>query len=280
MRELARRWLLARAYDDQVVLITGAASGMGRHMVHLLATWGATVLACDRDTAGLESLRAELPVHLRVELHPLDVTDRDAFRVLALDAVGRLGRIDTLINGAGVAMSSPLDQVEPADWRRILDVNLLGCVHGIEAVAPAMRARGRGTIINLASVYGLFPMPLHHAYVASKHALVGLSLSLRAELGRHGVRVVTVCPGYIDTPIWSSEVRGMDPARAKASIPWRAMPAREAALRILQAGRANEALCVFPLHARMLHRLQQLAPGLVARASGRLIDRALNPRST
>jgi NADP-dependent 3-hydroxy acid dehydrogenase YdfG len=121
-----------------------------------------------------------------------------------------------MINNAGIAVGGATDALELADWRRVLDVNLAGVIHGVHAVYPRMVRRRAGHIVNLASVAGLAPYPLALPYTTSKHAVVGLSQALRAEAARHGVRVSVACPGRS--------------ARRSGSAPRCAATSREAAL--------------------------------------------------
>jgi NAD(P)-dependent dehydrogenase (short-subunit alcohol dehydrogenase family) len=131
----------------------------------------------------------------------LDVRDPASFRRVALEVRRRSGRIDFLFNNAGIAVGGPVATYTQADWDDVIDVNLRGVTHGIQAVYPAMIAQGSGHIVNTASMAGLVATPSEGSYVATKHAVVGLTRSLRAEAARHGVRASVLCPGAIRTPI-------------------------------------------------------------------------------
>ncbi len=193
-----------------------------------------------------------------------------AVEELARDTFEREERIDFWINNAGVAVGGATDELELADWRRVLEVNLAGVIHGVHAVYPRMLAQGSGHIVNVASVAGLAPYPLALPYTTSKHAVVGLSQALRAEARGLGVRVSVACPGKIETPIWeTSEVRGRlgsKRARLLALLP-SAMSAERCAQVILDGVAKNRGLIVITREARAAFWLNRLSPTLAATLS-------------
>ncbi len=194
----------------KIAVVTGAGSGIGAALCMALARRGARVVATDLD----ESTVAEVCTAIRISggdaLHaPLDVTSAEAVEALAATTQQRTGRIDLWINNAGIAIGGATNEISLADWRRVLDVNLAGVIHGVHAAYPRMVAQRSGHICNIASAAGLAPYPFALPYATSKHAVVGLSQALRAEARGHGVRVSVACPGMVRTPIWnSSPVRG------------------------------------------------------------------------
>lgn len=195
-------------FRGRLAVITGAASGIGAALCSELARRGARVIAADIDDAGAAATCAAIRIvggdasHVR-----LDVTSADEVEQLAA-SVDEAG-LALWINNAGVAIGGATDELALADWKRVLDVNLIGVIHGVHAVYPRMVRRRAGHIVNIASVAGLAPYPFALPYTTSKHAVVGLSQALRAEARSHGVRVSVACPGVIRTPIWErSEVRG------------------------------------------------------------------------
>lgn len=190
---------------DRVALVTGAASGIGRGLVEVLAARGARVVVTDRDAAGAETVAAAInATGGRAWASALDVTDAEAFSAVVERVVEREGRIDLLINNAGVGLAGEVRDMSLADWGLVLDVNVRGVVHGIAAAYPRMIEQGGGQIVNVASGAGLLPRPGMTAYAASKHAIVGLSTSLRAEAAPLGVRVNVACPGHVGTNILNS----------------------------------------------------------------------------
>ncbi|HJQ23648.1 MAG TPA: SDR family oxidoreductase [Blastocatellia bacterium] len=196
---------MPREIHDQIVVITGASSGIGRTTARMFAEHGARVVVGSRNAEALGSLVKQITESggLAYAL-PTDVTDRAQVERLAEMALNYFGRIDTWVNNAGVSMYATFDKMTDAEIRRIMEVNFMGTVHGIQAALPVMRAHGGGTIINVASVAGKRAIPLQSVYSASKYAIVGLGEALRAELLDEPaeVHVCTVCPPSIDTPFF------------------------------------------------------------------------------
>lgn len=189
-------------YQDKIVFITGGASGIGRELAQQLATYGSTVLVADRDFTAAEQVCAALTSNgSNAHAFSLDVRDRQAFTQLAAEVGERFGRIDILFNNAGIAIGGPAYEYTPQDWEDIIDVNLRGVIHGIDAVYPLMRKQGFGQIVNTASVAALFPNVLTISYSATKAAVNALSMTLRIEAKPFGIKVNTLCPGPVTTPI-------------------------------------------------------------------------------
>lgn len=186
-----------------VVVVTGAASGIGRATALRLARAGATVHACDVAEEGLRSLQAEVGgAGGALRAHVVDVTDAAAVDALAETVFAEHGAVDMLHNNAGIGIAGPVDALQLADWRRTIEVNLMGVVHGVTAFVPRMLAQGRpGHVVNTSSSAGLMGFPFLVPYSTSKFGVLGMSLAMDAELRSRGVRVSAVCPGVIDTPI-------------------------------------------------------------------------------
>jgi len=185
-------------------LITGASTGIGRASTLRLARSGWTVLAGVRDAAAGEQLRAQVPPG-RVVPVELDVTD--AAQVTAAAALvsdgagGEAGRLDALVNNAGIGLGGPLELIAPEDWRRQFEVNVFGQIAVTRALLPALR-RARGRIVFVSSIGGFITMPFTAPYGASKHAIEAIADSLRIELVSSRVKVVLIEPGSVSTPIW------------------------------------------------------------------------------
>jgi NAD(P)-dependent dehydrogenase (short-subunit alcohol dehydrogenase family) len=198
--------------DGRVAVVTGGASGIGRGLVAELAGRGARVVAADVDQAALVDLAAELASHglspdaaERVVGVRTDVTDPASVDALRQAAVARFGQVDLVVLNAGVAPAAPLLETSLDAWRWVLDVNVLGVVHGLRTFVPDLVARGQGHVVVTASLAGLLPLPDLSAYVASKHAVVGLAETARLELAGTGVEVTILCPGGVRTGIFRSE---------------------------------------------------------------------------
>lgn len=180
-------------------LITGANRGIGAAIAHAYSLAGARVTLLVRDR-----VRAQAVAESMVGEHTIvvaDVTDRDASRAACALAAATLGPIDILVNNAGFAESAPFVKSDVAMFARMIDVHLMAAVHTTHAVLPVMLEQQRGHIINIASVAGLWGAPYITAYTSAKHALVGLTRSLAAELSPRGIAVHAVCPGYTDTDL-------------------------------------------------------------------------------
>ena len=169
-------------FTDKTAIITGGASGIGRAVGDELARLGAHVVLADRDGALAEAAAVSITqAGGRATAATVDVTDAAAVHQLVHDTATAYGRLDYLFNNAGVALAGEVFDMTLADWNRLIDVNLRGVVHGIAAAYPLMLQQRSGHIVNTASAAGLGPTPGFTAYAATKHAIVGLSTSLRGE---------------------------------------------------------------------------------------------------
>jgi NAD(P)-dependent dehydrogenase (short-subunit alcohol dehydrogenase family) len=259
-------------FANKVVFITGAASGIGLELARQLTAIGARVVLTDRDAEGVERAAADLGGS--AVGWSLDVTDAAAFEAALDRAWEDCGRVDILVNNAGFGMAGELADIDAGMWERIVAVNLMGVVTGCRLAFPRMQAQGGGQIVNIASIFGLLPGPLYSPYVATKHAVVGLSRSLRLEGRAAGIKVNVICPGFIETRIVeNAELANVDRARARASIPFRFLPVSEAAGEILRGVARDQGTVIFPLQMRLLCGLDRLAPGLVARLLQRELAR-------
>jgi 3-oxoacyl-[acyl-carrier protein] reductase len=195
----------------RVAVVTGAASGIARGTAVVLAKAGASLVLADIDAAGLEATRTGIDVPAdRIALRRTDVTDRDDVEALADFAVARFGAIDVWANIAGVIGAAPVVDMTKAELDRILAVNMHGAYWGCAAAARRMAARGKGSIVNISSAGADMPSPGLSAYAMSKAAVNMLTRTLAVEVGRQGVRVNAVAPGFIETPMVSYRYRKPD----------------------------------------------------------------------
>jgi NAD(P)-dependent dehydrogenase (short-subunit alcohol dehydrogenase family) len=186
--------------EDKVVAITGGGSGIGAATAALAIEQGARVLIAGLPGDAVQSTGESLGVAWL----ELDVRDPDAGDRLLAAALEAHGRIDVLVNCAGVAWMARAEDVEREDWLRVMDININGLFFITQAVGRHMIAQRSGAVVNVASMAGLNGMPEHGSYVASKHAVVGLTKALAVEWARHGIRVNAVCPGLT----WTGIVEG------------------------------------------------------------------------
>ncbi|MBI2059825.1 MAG: SDR family oxidoreductase [Nitrospirae bacterium] len=205
----------ARKKIGKVVLVTGTSSGFGLLAAIALARRGHWVFASMRNPSKAEALRdAATQAGIKIEenappltLVPLDVTRNDSIHRAVHDILGRVHRLDVVINNAGIGLGGFFEDMDEADLRDVMETNFFGAVALIREVAPIMRKQGYGRIINVTSIGGRVPLPGMTAYSASKFALEGLSESLRYELKPFGVEVVLVEPGTFKTDIFTSNRR-------------------------------------------------------------------------
>lgn len=196
---------MTRPLNEQVVVITGASSGIGRVTARMLGARGARVVVASRNLSSLTEIAEEINQSGgQAVACQTDVSDSSQVQRLANTALAHFGRIDTWINNAGVSLYATFDKVSEAEARRIMDVNFMGTFHGMQAALPIMRGNGGGTIINTASVTGKRGIPLQTVYSASKYAIVGLGEAVRAELASDdsNINICTICPPSVDTPFF------------------------------------------------------------------------------
>jgi len=184
-------------------LVTGGGRGIGAAIAGALAADGATVSIVGRDEA---ALRRQVDGGAAHDFEALDVTDGEAVAAAVGALAARRGPIDILVNNAGAASSAPFGKTRPADFQRMIDLNLMGPVHGIQAVLPGMAERGWGRIVTVASTAALKGYAYVTAYAAAKHAVLGLTRSLALETARSGITVNCVCPGFTDTDLIAESV--------------------------------------------------------------------------
>lgn len=179
------------------MLVTGAARGIGAAIAHCFAREGANLLLTDADEAGAREAAADIGNGAGAHGH--DVTSETDWEAVAAWALETHGRVDVLVNNAGVFLAAKLEETTLADFRRVQEVNQVGVFLGMRTIAPLMVARGSGSIINLSSVAGLMGSPYLTAYAAGKWAVRGMTKSVAKELAASGVRVNSLHPGQIDT---------------------------------------------------------------------------------
>jgi NAD(P)-dependent dehydrogenase (short-subunit alcohol dehydrogenase family) len=271
-----------------IAIVTGGASGIGRAIATALVRRGHTVSVTDINGEGAGAVAEKLngvgPGKAFASV--LDVTDAQAvadhYQGLRRDH----GRLDLVFNNAGIAIGGLAEELTLDHWNRAIDINLKGVVHGVHAAYPIMLDQGSGHIVNTASAAGLVPMPLGIPYTATKHAVVGLSLGLRAEAASRGVKVSVVCPTFVDTPLLSNinpglpetAMSGDSRAEIKQAQP-RLYTAEKLARDIMRGVDKNQALIVAPASARAVWRGTRLNPALAVRVAGLAVKRMRKDQS-
>ncbi len=200
----------------QAAVITGSTSGVGQAFALTLARQGVDVVLNGLgDPAAIEADRKAMAdeTGVRVLYHPADMTKPAEIADLIGYAHRELGRLDILINNAGIQHVAPVDEFPDAKWDAIIAINLSAAFHATKHAVPIMKAQGRGRIVNLASVHGLVASPFKSAYAAAKHGLVGFTKACALELARTGITVNAICPGYLRTPLVEAQIA--DQARTR-----------------------------------------------------------------
>jgi 2-hydroxycyclohexanecarboxyl-CoA dehydrogenase len=209
---------------DKIAIVTGAGQGIGRAVAEKLTAEGATVVVTDLN----ESAAAEVARLLGNEAIAVrvDVTSRESLAAMAERVVGRFGRVDVLVNNAGWDKASPFVESEPADWDRVIQVNLYGVLNTTKVVLPLMASQGHGTVVNIASDAGRVGSSGEAVYSAAKGGIIAFTKSIAREMARHQINANCVCPGPTDTALFAT-LGGDDPNLRTALI--KAIPFRRLA---------------------------------------------------
>lgn len=268
---------IADIFADKVAIITGGASGIGRGLCEALARRGAIVVVADIHGEQAEEVARHIEnAGGRARATALDVTDGAAVQRLVESTAETHLRLDYLFNNAGIVIGGEIQDMDSGDWSRILDANLLGVIHGVQAAYPLMVRQGFGHIVNTASLAALVPWPGTAAYAATKHGVMGLSTSLRAEAADLGVRVSVVCPGFVDTAIYQHTTYiNVDREKVLRNLPaWARMSLEKCIEKILRGVARDKAIILVGWDVRLLWDCYRLAPSLYIRGS-KIIARAL-----
>lgn len=202
-------------FANKTALITGSTSGIGEGIARALAAGGANiVLNGFGDAAQIEALRAEIATThgVRVRYDGADMSKPEQIEAMIAAALKEFGAIDMLVNNAGIQHVAPIDEFPPAKWDAIIAINLSSAFHTTRLALPAMKQRGWGRIVNVASAHALVASPFKSAYVAAKHGIAGLTKTVALEVAQAGITVNAICPGYVRTPLVEKQI----PDTAKA----------------------------------------------------------------
>ena len=253
------------SFQGKIAIITGGASGIGLAVGELLARQGASVVLADLDGAKARSVATEIVGKGgKARGEQVDVGDAAAVSALVDGVFEREGRLDLMINNAGIALFGEVRDMSMEQWERLIRVNLHGVVHGVMAAYPRMIEQGFGHIVNTASLAGLVPTPGGTAYAMTKHAVVGMSTSLRSEAAMHGVNVSVVCPGLISTPLQDSlTYLNLDKQKMLSHGAIKLHPVDRCARTIVRGVERNRAIITVTRFARLAWWFYRLAPGFV-----------------
>ncbi len=209
----------ARGIGDlkgQVALITGSTSGIGLALARAVAAGGGDVVLNGLgDPAEIERTRADLEASsgVRILYHPADMTRSEEIADMIAFAERELGRLDILINNAGIQHVESVENFPTDQWEKIIAINLSSAFYATRAAIPIMKAQGRGRIVNMASAHGLVASPFKSAYVAAKHGVIGFTKTAALELARDNITCNAICPGFVETPIVTKQIA--DQARTR-----------------------------------------------------------------
>jgi NAD(P)-dependent dehydrogenase (short-subunit alcohol dehydrogenase family) len=251
-----------RQVRGQTVVITGATSGIGKETARAFARAGARVVVAGRREERLTELVSEIEGRGGQALAVrTDVAEQEQVEDLVQQAVERFGRMDVLVNNAGVGIAARFEEQSIEDFRRVMEINFWGAVYGCKAAVPRMKAQSQGgVIINVSSILGKRGMPFETAYCASKFALAGFSEALRTEVMADGIDVSTIFPGAVESEIWDSAQNqtGMELPDLMPKF-----PAKELARIIVQDARFPQPEIVMSLDAQAINLFNTLAPGMM-----------------
>ncbi|TVQ27680.1 MAG: SDR family oxidoreductase [Spirochaetaceae bacterium] len=259
----ARSRRLYRTFHDRVAIVTGGTSGIGHALCETLGALGATVVVAGRNIErAVEIARLIEERGGKARAEQVDVTVEEGVTRLIEHTVALYGRVDYLFNNAGVGVMGETINLESAHWRTVIDVNLWGVIFGSSVAYRAMARHGSGHIVNVASGAGLFPIGFTVPYSAAKHAVVALSVAMRAEAAAYGVKVSVACPGSVRTNVSrTSEVVGASSEIVEQFIE-DGMPPSEAARHILFGVARDRTRIVFPASIRLMWWLSRMSPAL------------------
>jgi NAD(P)-dependent dehydrogenase (short-subunit alcohol dehydrogenase family) len=240
-------------FKDEVVIVTGGAAGIGRVLCEELSKGGAIVVVADINANGAEKVASTITAaNGRAVAEHLDVSQADEVQNLINKTASEYGKLDYIFNNAGILIVKKMNEMTLEEWHKLINVNLLGVIYGTTSAYQIMSKQGFGHIVNIASLAGLVPSPLFTAYSTTKHAIVGLSTSLKIEAKPCGVKVSVVCPGFVQTDILNDQTI--------PKLPFKNMEVTQAGLHILRGVQRNQNIIVFPFHARFLWWLYRYFP--------------------
>lgn len=251
-------------FKEKCVIITGAASGIGRELALALNKINSRLYLVDIDKKGLETLQSELKkTNEQVHIYSFDVSDNNLYKEF-FDTFSKLESCpDYLFNNAGIGIGGEIQSFDFQSWKKIIDVNLFGTINGIIFFYPLMISNKKGHIINTSSLAGLVPLPGEASYVASKYAIQGLTEVLELEASFYNVKVTAVCPGVVNTPIYDTgEVIGLNKKKILELWP-KGISAKECSKIILEGVAQGKKMILITPFAKVVYTIKSLFPSLL-----------------
>jgi short-subunit dehydrogenase len=263
----------------KTAVVTGAASGIGRAIAIALAREGARVYAIDIDEQGLKAVAGEIcALGVEALTRRCDISDPAQNTAAVKFLLARWGTLDILVNNAGLTYYGRTLQMSAENWDRLLAVNLHAPIQFTRELMPALLKRGEAHVLNVASILGLVGMPRVVAYCTTKFGLVGFSEALRNEFARMGVGVTALCPGLVNTNLFTSAPRGKDVKKSKVPPRWVLTTPEKVARRAVKAIYRNQGLVVMQPGSRLMYMAKRFTPRLLDLAH-RLRRRKQDPPS-
>lgn len=260
------------ALSGKVAVVTGSSMGIGEAIAKIFADHGARVVILSRDAIRAEAARQRIGHADRTLALACDVRHREEIdRVLGL-AMHHFNRIDIWVNNAGHGLLDSVARVDMAAVRETFETNFFGAMEAMQAVLPIMKQQGSGTIINISSVAGHIPLPFHAVYSATKFGLNAIGKAARVELRQAGIRVMTVCPGYVRTDFGANARRGEEQKQVRPQSV-RGIPAERVARAVLRGYLKQKREVIVPWFMHPVVKMYQLFPGLVEWGMANLITR-------
>jgi NAD(P)-dependent dehydrogenase (short-subunit alcohol dehydrogenase family) len=257
-----------KQFENKVAIVTGGASGIGKAICVYLASHGATVIIADCNLNGAKETESFITSNGGYgKTVYADVSNPKDVESLIISTVKEFGQIDFLFNNAGIGINGEFQDMNLEQWKRIMDVNFWGTIYGCYYVYPIMMKQGFGHIVNVSSLAGLMSGGLMTSYSASKHAVVGFSLTLRAEAKQYGIKVSALCPGFLETPIHKvtpnvSEFLNSEKNK-KVNACMKYPTAEDCINQMMRGVRRNKAIIVSPKKHKMFWWMYRLFPGAI-----------------
>jgi uncharacterized protein len=259
----------AAALVGKVAVVTGGSMGIGEAMAKLFVQEGASVVILSRDAGRAEAARTRIGNAERTAAFSCDVRHGEELdRVIGL-TLHHFQRIDIWVNNAGHGLFDSVAEMQMPVFHDLFETNFFGAVAAMQKVVPIMRQQGGGTIINISSVAGHIPLPFHAAYSASKFAMNAIGKGANVELKSTGIRVLTVCPGYVQTAFGENAIRGTELKRVRPNSA-RGISAERVARATLQGYLKGKREVIVPWTMHIPVKIYQLFPALVERVMGKM----------